>query len=148
MGADLKMDLKNAPGKPMGVMAKIDPSWIAILKDPAGKEPWEMGQRLPNYKDCQTQCGEGVGALENTDLNATYTIEYYTANLDFKNWQITGIKVMPAAGLDNFFPQFPHVEKTTAIACCFRERVSADDDFLVKPKQSKQFGGYLLVNKP
>jgi len=145
--ADLQMSLKPLPGKPMGVAMKVDPSWISILKE-KGDAVWELGERMPSYTECLGRNGCDVGGLERVDLDATYTMEYYTANVDLIQWQLTGIAVMPNMTLDNFCPEFPHIKKATAAMCMFRERVSEADDFYIKPKQGTAFGGALLVNKP
>jgi len=144
--AELDFSLKPGPGKPMGVLMKVDPSWISILREKG--EPWELGKRMPTYKECLAKNGDDVGALQNVDLDATYTLEYYTANLDAINWMITGIAVMPNMSLDNFFPEYPHIKKATAGCCFFKERVNSADDFLLKPRSGATFAGCLLVNKP
>lgn len=90
---------------------------------------------MPKFKECIEQNGCNVGALEEVDLDCTYTIEYFTAYADFLNWQLKGIPMLPQLDLDNFMPDNPAVPGSSGVTCCFRERVSSDDDDFVVPSR-------------
>lgn len=150
----LALNLEAEPSRPMGVSCVVDPSWLAILETPRGQRPPALGSSLPSYKECVERNGRNLGALEHPDLDAVYTIEYYTKNLDFITWKLTGLGPLPQVSLSKFAPGAPVAEEwrsASGFSCYFREGAPEGgqgedtEAFQSPPPQDTQLAGAKFI---
>jgi len=119
-----------SPGKPLALLAPISPQWMGIIETQPGGEVPLLGHRLPSYKECIDITGRDLGNVEDPDLGATYTFEFYTANLDCVYWKFANIPVLPEISLHRLAPSFQAVRNASGYVGCLREMGSEDEKFL------------------
>ena len=126
----LDANLKNEPGRPLMMVAPLSPSWICMLETKQGEPLPKLGVRLPPYKECIEKVGRNLGNLSDPDTTCTYTIEWYTMNLDTMNWNITNIAVLPTISLSNLAPPVAGIPNSSGFFACVREMGEGDSKFL------------------
>jgi len=126
----IDINFSPEPGKPIAIIAPISPHWTGILETPAGEEPPPLGTRLPTYKECIAMTGRDLGHCEDPDLDATYTFEFYTANLDLHAWRLVNIPVLPALSIHSLAPKFSGIPGCTGFAGCVREMGPEESKFV------------------
>lgn len=150
----LALHLEAEPNRPMGVSCVVDPSWLAILETPKNQTPPALGSSLPGYKECVERNGRDLGALQEPDLDSVYTIEYYTKNLDFITWKLTGLGPLPQVSLSKFAPGAPVGEEwrsASGFSCYFREGAPEGgqredpEAFQSPPPQDAQLAGAKFI---
>lgn len=142
----MKLQMDPEPSCPIGASLAVDPSWIAILKTPHGEIPHPLGTSLPPYAECVAYNGCDVGSLSEVDLDATYTMEYYTSYCDFIEYSLS-IPLVDVS-LSRLFPYCAAVPGSTGIACFFHEEYDAakGHGFLVPPPADSTMCGAMFVH--
>lgn len=126
---DIDINFHVSPGKPLSLIAPISPKWMGIIETKPGGELPQIGHRLPSYKECIKMTGRDMGHMEDPDLEATYTFEFYTANLDCLYWKFCNIPVLPEISLHNLAPPFAAVPNSSGYVGCLREMGDEDEKF-------------------
>jgi len=110
----LDMCLDPTPGNPIGICMPVSDNWMGVIHTPKGQEPPKLGIRLPGFKECRKLNGFNVGHLEDPNLESTYTLEFYSQNLDMLGWKVFNIPVLPEFSLNRFTSGWP---ATPSVQC-------------------------------
>jgi len=107
---DICLDPKE--GRPISLIMPVSDNWMAIVHTKKGDTPPQLGVRLPSFKDCvkmNKENGVSVGHIEDPDMDAIYTLEFYSQNLDMLGWKVFNIPVLPEFSLNRFTSGWPAV---------------------------------------
>lgn len=125
---DINLDARY--NRPCGVYAPLNSRWVGVIQTPPGEEPPPLGRSLPPPKECK-RINAGDVDICDPDLDSTYTLEYFSENLDFIGWKLFNFPILPEFSLSRFTSRFPVMASciTHGFRVIIREMGSPDHKF-------------------